>query len=106
MRLLFSIILMLALGAVYSFAASAQQTNTATHITKESVLDSIDISAYNNRVVVKNAPVGSTLEIYSVVGIRVKEIKMKQSSGEYPVDIAKGYYIIRIGATVRKIAIR
>lgn len=105
MRLIFSTILVLVLGIIYPFAIPAQQTNTSGH-TIEKGPDSIEISAYDNRIVVKNAPVGSTLEIYSVVGVRVKEIKMKQSSGEYPVDIAKGYYIIRIKETVRKIAIR
>ena len=28
------------------------------------------------------------------------------SDGEYPVNIPKGYYIIRIGETVRKVVIR
>ena len=53
-----------------------------------------------------NAPVGSLLEVYSVVGIKVKEIKIKQPTAEYALDIAKGYYIIRIGDTVLKVAIR
>jgi anti-sigma28 factor (negative regulator of flagellin synthesis) len=66
----------------------------------------LEISAYENRITVNNAPVDSTLEIYSIVGIKVKEIKIKSTSGEYPVDIAKGYYIIRIGETVQKVAIR
>ena len=43
---------------------------------------------------------------YSVVGIRIQEIPMKQSSGEYTVNIAKGYYIVRIADTVRKVSIR
>lgn len=68
--------------------------------------DSIQITAYDNKIVVHNAPIGSKLEIYSVVGIRVKEILLKQAYGEYPVDLAKGYYIVRIGETVRKVAIR
>lgn len=68
--------------------------------------ESIEITASENRIKVTNAPVGSKLEIYSVVGIKVKEIVMKQPSGEYTVNIAKGYYIIRIGDTVRKVAIR
>lgn len=38
--------------------------------------------------------------------LRVKEIPMKQPSGEYTVDLAKGYYIVRIGDTVRKVSIR
>ena len=68
--------------------------------------DSVEISAYDNKIVVENAPAGSKLEVYSVVGIRVKEIPMKQPSGEYTVDLAKGYYIVRIGDTVRKVSIR
>ena len=66
----------------------------------------VEISAYDNKIVVENAPAGSKLEVYSVVGIRVKEIPMKQPSGEYTVDLAKGYYIVRIGDTVRKVSIR
>ena len=67
---------------------------------------SVEISAYDSCIKVKNAPVGSVLEIYSVVGIKVKEIKLTSSDGEYPVNIPKGYYIIRIGETVRKVVIR
>jgi len=67
---------------------------------------SVDITVVDNRIKVENAPIGSKLEIYSVVGIKVKEFDVKHSSGEYVVNIAKGYYIIRIGETVRKVAIR
>jgi len=68
--------------------------------------DSILITVSDNRITIANAPIGSKLEIFSVVGIKVREIDMKQSSGEYLVNIAKGYYIIRIEETVRKVAIR
>ncbi len=67
---------------------------------------SVEISAYDSCIKVKNAPAGSVLEIYSVVGIKVKEIKLTSSDGEYPVNIPKGYYIIRIGEIVRKVVIR
>ncbi len=68
--------------------------------------DSIQITVTDNRISVVNAPVGSKLEIFSVVGLKVREIEMKQPSGEYLVNISKGYYIIRIEETVRKVAIR
>ena len=106
MRILFSIILLISAYVGSPFIASAQQTVQATHAIKQAEPDSIEISAYDNKVVVKNAPIGSKLEIYSVVGIRVKEIELKQPDGEYTVNIAKGYYIVRIGETVRKVAIR
>ena len=69
-------------------------------------LSSIEITAYKNYIRVKNAPVGQILELYSVVGIKVAEIKITSSDGEYSVNIPKGYYIIRIGETVRKVVIR
>lgn len=106
MRTLFSIILLISVYVGKPLAVSAQQAGVTTHAVSVAKPDSIEISAYENKIVVKNAPVGSKLEIYSVVGIRVKEIEMKQPDGEYTVNIAKGYYIIRIGETVRKVAIR
>ena len=100
MKVLITIVLLLAVWAGYPLEVMAQQANT------DKEKDSVEISAYDNKIVVENAPAGSKLEIYSVVGIRVKEIPMKQPSGEYTVDIAKGYYIVRIGDTVRKVSIR
>jgi hypothetical protein len=86
----------------------AQQTNQAAYTTKKTPEKppSVEVVAIDNRIKVTNALIGSKLEIYSVVGIKIVEIEMKQSSGEYTVNIAKGYYIIRIGETVRKVAIR
>ncbi len=67
---------------------------------------SVEITAYKNYIRVKNAPVGKLLELYSVVGIKVAEIKITSSDGEYSVNIPKGYYIIRIEDIVRKVVIR
>ena len=109
MKVLVAIVLLLAVWAGCPLEVMAQQAKTVVSpvvVAKDTEKDSVEISAYDNKIVVKNAPIGSKLEIYSVVGIRVKEIKMKQPDGEYTVDIAKGYYIVRIGETVRKVAIR
>ena len=107
MKVLITFVLLLAAWAGCPLEVMAQQANTTvsrTTVAKEP--DSVEISAYDNKIVVENAPAGSKLEVYSVVGIRVKEIPMKQPSGEYTVDLAKGYYIVRIGDTVRKVSIR
>ena len=105
MKVLITFVLLLAAWAGCPLEVMAQQANTTvsrTTVAKDKEPDSVEISAYDN----KNAPAGSKLEVYSVVGIRVKEIPMKQPSGEYTVDLAKGYYIVRIGDTVRKVSIR
>lgn len=106
MKLLLSILLLIGICVGNPLTVNAQQAADSTYAINQAKPDSIEISAYDNKIVVKNAPVGSKLEIYSVVGIRVKEIEMKQPDGEYTVNISKGYYIIRIGETVRKVAIR
>ncbi len=106
MKIFFSIFLLWLMGFGCLSPLGAQESRISVSVSEEKEPTPIKISAYDNKIVVENAPVGSKLEIYSVVGIRVKEIWIKQSSGEYTVDIAKGYYIVRIGDTVRKIAIR
>ncbi|MDR1939142.1 MAG: hypothetical protein LBQ73_11690 [Tannerellaceae bacterium] len=107
MRILFCFLSVIVIGMFTSFASHAQQTNTTPDaVKKQSPLPSVEVIAVDNRIKVLNAPIDSRLEIYSVVGIKVVEIEMKQPSGEYVVHIAKGYYIVRIGETVRKVAIR
>lgn len=108
MKLVFSIYMMFAVCLCCLGPLKAQQSNTSVRpsITKEHETPPVEVIAVDDRIKVTNAPTGSKLEIYSVVGIKVAEIEIKGSSGEYPVNVAKGYYIVRIGETVRKIAIR
>lgn len=106
MKAIYIILLLLAFLAVYPATAQAALPDSVTLDVKQEKPDSLEITVYENRIKLVNAPVGSMLEIYSVVGIKVKEIEIKQPSVEYVVNIDKGYYIIRVGETVRKIAIR
>lgn len=106
MKVLYVILVTIASMASHSVYAQAEKSNTSVYAAKQDNPEDVEITAFENRIKVSNAPIGSKLEIYSVVGIKVKEIDMKQPSGEYIVNIAKGYYIIRVGNTVRKVAIR
>lgn len=107
MKTILVILFVLIFQAGTFVSAQQRKSNTSTSTQKkQEQSEPIDVSAYDNRIVVSNAPIGSTLEIYSVVGIKVKEIEMKQSSGEYAVNLAKGYYIVRLDDTVRKITIK
>lgn len=96
----------LALAASLPAHTSAEESAFAVCAPAQETSSPIEITSYENRIKVSNAPVGSLLEIYSVVGIKVKEIRIKQPTAEYEVNIAKGYYIIRVNDTVRKVAIR
>lgn len=105
MKIMHIIWLLVALW-IPSVAATAATEKRPASITFQSEPDSVNITAYDSCIHIQNAPSGSTLEVYSVVGIKVKEIKLKERDGKYPVNIPRGYYIARIGETVRKIVIR
>ena len=98
-------ILLCCLG-LFAFRAQTQQANTVPSVLTQQVDNSIKVSAVDSRIIVSNAPEKSKMEIYNIVGSKVKEIEMKQPSGEYPVTLPKGYYIVRIEGIVRKIVIR
>lgn len=101
------IALALALLASHPVYAMSRDPEVSPHVVAQQTdPEAIEITSSENRIQVYNAPVGSKLEIYSVVGIKVKEIEIKQPTAEYTLSIAKGYYIIRIADTVRKVAIR
>lgn len=105
MRLLFiyfSLVLTMSLSAeVYS-----ADKGLASYSQKQKTTPEVEISVTDNKIRVNNAIVGSKLEIYSVVGVKVVEFEIKYTSGDYAINLAKGYYIVRIGETVRKIVIR
>ena len=101
------IALVLVLFASHPVHAVSRELEGRAHVeSKHYEPAAMEINYYENTRMVTNAPIGSKLEIYSVVGIKVKEIEIKQSTAEYTLNIAKGYYIIRIADTVRKVAIR
>ncbi len=93
----------LADGEVAAQAPVSPQTAAAT--VREEV-GKTALEAYDNRVKVSNAPEGSQIEVFSVVGIKVRAIRVTRPDGEYVLDLPKGYYIVRLGDVVRKIVIR
>ena len=98
-------VLLCCLG-LFALRAQAQQANIVPSVLTQQVDTSIVVTAQDNRIIVSNAPPKSKLEVYNIVGSKVKEIEMKQPSGEYLVSLPQGYYIVRIANIVRKIGIR
>ncbi len=88
------------------FAQEAKTGSTTTVVKQQDAENQLEITFSDNRIKVTNAPVGSKLEIFSLVGIPVKVIEMKEASGEYVLNLAKGYYIVRVGDIARKLVIR
>ncbi|MBP1616224.1 MAG: hypothetical protein H6Q14_51 [Bacteroidetes bacterium] len=86
---------------------------TATGFSKENAgvfytLDTQDteISITGNKIYIQNLPTGGKLQVFSVLGVSVAIIEVKAGSGEYNINLPKGYYIVKIGDVVRKVAIK
>ena len=106
MKGLLSILLSLLFIASAPVKVSAADRFEISYPQKQQTKPEIEISFVDNRIKVKNATIGSKLEIYSVVGLKVMEVEIKHTSSEYPVNLSKGYYIVRVEETVRKIVVR
>lgn len=102
------ILLLAGCGFMANSVQAQQADRSSKAITKEavSVNNAIDVKTIENLIVISNAPVNAKMEIYNIIGTKVFEVEMKQSSGEYTLPLSKGYYIVRIADTVRKIVIR
>jgi hypothetical protein len=89
-------------SGVYAQQDAKQKKNVV-----EADKNAIDITLIDsNRISVKNAPIGKKLEVYSIVGNKVKEFEMKTSSGEYTLNLPRSVYIIKLDGTVRKYVIK
>jgi hypothetical protein len=65
-----------------------------------------ELSLVNNVLYVKNAPIGSHLEIITIVGNKVQEITMKSHEAAIELTLPKAIYIFRIEGVVRKFIIK
>jgi hypothetical protein len=72
-----------------------------------SVQDVLPVVVVSGKVLqLQNVAAGDKLEILSIVGVKVYEKKLEGSNPSLAIDLPKGYYIVRIGTTVRKISIK
>jgi len=59
-----------------------------------------------NRLRVRNAPVGRKVEIFTILGNKVRQIEIKSSEEEYELKLPRAIYIFRMDEVVRKYVIR
>jgi hypothetical protein len=110
----FRSILLLALLFYTGFPALAQVNDSVWVAGEQSTMEQagrdqepeINIRVVENRILVENLPREMILEIYNIMGVKVYSRRIPPGTGEYPVNLRRGYYILKIGKTTKKIAIR
>ena len=90
MKLIHIIALALAFSASYPVYAQANKSGVKTFASRQEDPSPIEITAYENRIKVENAPVGSILEIYSVVGINAQD--SNRTFGNFDVSLSYKSY--------------
>ena len=100
--LLLTVVFGLAFSSQIPLGAQNRKEKPAT----EEVAISIELSVTNNVLNVKNAPVGSKLQILTIVGNKVREIEIRSSDDSFELRLPKAIYIFKIEGVVRKFVIR
>lgn len=88
-----------------AFSQTQQQEKKETIETVDET-NTPQMSIVDNRLIVKNAPVGKKIEIFTILGNKVKEFEIKTSEGEFDLNLRKAIYIFKMDGTVRKFVIK
>jgi hypothetical protein len=84
--------------------AQDKQNKKQTAATEELIMP--DMILINNKLTVKNAPIGRQVEIFSILGNKVRQIEIKTQDGEYDLNLPRAIYIFKLDGIVKKFVIR
>lgn len=59
-----------------------------------------------SKITMENVPTTGYLEVYSILGVRVKSINLKTCIGGCYIDLPKGLYILKAGKVAQKVIVR
>ncbi len=64
------------------------------------------VSYLNGKLFVKNAISGTSIEIFSMLGVSLFQDVVIDAEQEFLVDLKKGYYIVKVGKATKKISVK
>ncbi|GHT58224.1 hypothetical protein AGMMS50239_02370 [Bacteroidia bacterium] len=84
--------------------AQDKQNRKQTAVVEEIVMPEMNVA--NNKLTLKNAPVGRRVEIFTILGNKVRLIEIKSPDGEYELNLPRAIYIFKLDGVVKKFVIR
>ena len=91
--------------ALLSFSSvMAQDGRKGETVQHEPVSLTITVSGTTIRV--QNATPGSTMEVYDILGVKITSVRIDTADKTVTLNLPKGYYIFKVGDTVRKVVIK
>jgi|GEM_PF-1301666 len=65
-----------------------------------------EMNVVNNRLYLKNAPVGKHVEVITIIGNKIRDILITGSESEYDLNLPRAIYIFRMDGMVKKFIIK
>jgi hypothetical protein len=103
MKYLVTLSLSIALLFFVSTAVVAQ-SQPRSQVDRDGVALSLQVNG--TKVIVQNVIPRSTIQIFNVLGVKLKEFKTPANGDNLQFDLPKGCYILKTDNVVRKIAIK
>ena len=102
MNFLKIIFITLLLGVSLSgFSQTLDKTSAA-----DSDKQNIELTINNEKVIIPNANPNTKVDIFSIIGSKVSSVEIKSGFCESAITLPKGYYILKVDNTTRKIAVK
>ncbi|GHU81601.1 hypothetical protein FACS189415_0250 [Bacteroidia bacterium] len=65
-----------------------------------------EMNVVNNRLYLKNAPVGKKVEIITIIGNKIREIQIKSPNDEFELNLPRAIYIFKLDGVVKKFVVK
>jgi len=65
-----------------------------------------EMNVFNNKLTVKNAPVGKKVVVWTIIGNRIREISITTADFEQELNLPRGIYIFKLDGINRKFIIK
>ena len=91
-----SLVIVFLIVLSYPFSVFSQDNkNRRDAITVEEQVTP-EMYVINNRLILKNAPVGKRVEVISIIGNKIREILITSSEFEYNLNLPRAIYLFRL----------
>lgn len=89
---------------------SFETTNPTKVVTKQYTM-TLELQINGSTLIMENVPTKGYLEIYSILGTKVKSVSLKEclvgdDFGSYSLELGKGVYILKAGKVSQKVLVR
>ena len=65
-----------------------------------------EMTLANNKLTLKNAQAGRRVEIFTILGNKVRQIEIQTPDGEYELNLPRAIYIFKLDGVVKKFVVR